>query len=123
MSYFKKFDGCYAFDDVLGCWDITDKSKELSNEDWCDLLEYVNSLNKKIIERLTPSLKNVSTSDVVLAKNFNRKLDKSNVCLRVSNNLIQDYKKFAGELDVPAQDLMTYVLEFGLTHYRAIKEI
>lgn len=68
-------------------------------------------------------LLNISTADVVLAKNINRKFDKSNVCLRLSNNVIEDFKKFAGSLDVPVNDLMVYVLEYGLAHFRVMMEI
>lgn len=108
------------YDADVNFYFFTDDFFDLSLDEMLEVCKYKEDLNSRLMKA---AKMNVSTSDVVLAKNFNRKLDKSNVCLRVSNNLIEDYKKFAGQLDVPVQDFMTYVLEYGLTHYRAIKEI
>lgn len=100
---------------------LIDEAFQLSNDDFRKLVAYLTG--KVAAATRLHNMSNVSTSDVVLTKNFNRKFDKSNVCLRVSNTLIDDYKKFAGQLDVPVQDLMNYILEFGLNHFRIVKEI
>lgn len=108
------------YDSDVNCYFYTDEAFDLPMDDFLEVVKLHQDLNARL---LRAAKMNVSTSDIVLAKNFNRKFDKSNVCLRVTDNLIEDYKKFAGSLDVPVQDFMTYVLEYGLTHYRCVKEI
>ncbi len=111
------------FDLGSDCYVLKDSAYTLSKSDLSKVLDLQIKLIKQHVDDKFKGLHDVSAVDVVLAKNFNRKFEKSNVCLRVSNNLIEDYKKFAGQLDVPVQDLMNYVLEYGFKNYRAIKEI
>lgn len=114
----------YSLNSELGLYQVNDSFISLSIKDKYEVLSHMNARNEVLIrKKYVAPLKNISTSDVVLCKNSNRKFDKSNVCLRVTNNLLSDLKKMAGQLNVPVNDLMTYVLEYGFASYRVIKEI
>ena len=68
-------------------------------------------------------VKNVSASDVVMSRNADRSLIKKNVSVRVPQDLVHAYMKFAGSLNVPVSDLFAYVLKYGFLCLREIKEI
>lgn len=90
---------------------------------WNELSKILDALNKFNSELLDKLKKNVSASDVLLDRNVDRSLVKSNVCVRIPTNLLQEIRDFAGRLNVPASDFIAYVLKYGFRSYREIKEI
>lgn len=94
--------------------------KGMSWDDLSKIVERINYLNGQIIDKLK---KNVSTTDVLLDRNVDRSLAKTNVCIRVPTYLVNEIREFAGRLNVPASDFMCYVLKYGYLSYREIEEL